>query len=68
MQIKTSQQTWLRILLINRAIASIQNEMLKKSNQDKIEVYRNMIQYWTTEKQNLLINIQEYNTAKSELY
>lgn len=68
MQIKTSQQTWLRILLINRAIASIQNEMLKKSNQDKIEVYRNMIEYWATEKQNLLIDIQEYNTTKSELY
>lgn len=68
MQIKTSQQTWLRILLINRAIASIQNEMLKKSNQEKIEVYRNMIEYWATEKQNLLIDIQEYNTTKSELY
>lgn len=63
MQIKTSPQTWLRILLINRAISSIQNEMLKKTNQDKIEVYRSMIEYWAIEKQNLLIDIQEYSTA-----
>lgn len=66
---RTSPQAWLQVLFYNRAIATITNEMLKKINKDKLEPLRAVRQYWETERNNLLIGIEEYNTrTEVEIY
>ena len=66
---KIPPQSWLQVLFYNRAIASLQNEMLKKKNKDKLDILRQTIQYWEIEKHNLLVGVYENNTrVEEEIY
>lgn len=66
---RTSPQSWLQILYFNRAIATVTNQMLLKKNKDKLDQLRAVRQYWETERNNLLIGIEEYNTrVEVEIY
>ena len=69
MQIKISPQSWLQVLFYNRAIASLQSDMLKKSNRDKLDTLRKMVEHWETERNNLLVSVEESNTREEvEIY
>ena len=62
-------QSWLQVLFFNRAIASITNDMLKKTNRNKLDELRAVREHWETERNNLLISIEENNTREEvEIY